>query len=73
MVESRCLKSAEKVEFVHLTPAKYKVRVIVDANGNGKWDGGDFALQRLPEKVVMLPKELDVRANWEYEEELKIE
>lgn len=73
VVESRCLKSAEKVEFVHLTPAKYKVRVIVDANGNGKWDGGDFALQRLPEKVVMLPKELEVRANWEYEEELKIE
>ena len=60
------------VMFANLKPMKYRVRIIVDSNGNGQWDGGDFASQRQPERVVYLDKTLDIRANWDFEEELII-
>ncbi len=60
------------VEFRNLKPDKYRIRVIVDENGNGKWDAGDFWEQRQPERVVFLDKTLDVRANWYFEEKMTI-
>ncbi len=56
------------VRFNHIIPGKYRVRLIVDANGNGQWDGGDFATRLLPETVRYYVKNLDVRANWDMEE-----
>ena len=61
------------VKFANLKPAKYVVRVVVDSNRNGLWDSGDFASQRQPERVIYFDKTLDIRANWDFEEKLKIE
>ena len=61
------------VKFANLKPAKYRIRVIVDSNRNGLWDSGDFASQRQPERVIYFDKTLDIRANWDFEEKLKIE
>jgi hypothetical protein len=44
------------------------VRILVDKNNNGKWDSGDIMTQTYPEKVIYLPKPLEVRANWDLEE-----
>ncbi|MBC3539495.1 Ig-like domain-containing protein [Rufibacter sediminis] len=50
-----------------LAPGSYQIRILVDANGNGKWDNGLLKERRLPEPVV-LPKDVwEIRANWEIE------
>ncbi|GAB3825183.1 hypothetical protein GCM10028895_34500 [Pontibacter rugosus] len=55
--------------FNSVTPGTYQIRVLIDANNNGKWDKGDPEFKRLPEPVYIHPKALEVRANWEIEKE----
>ena len=55
-------------EFNNLDPAKYIIRVIFDENGNGKWDTGNYLQKIQPEKVSYYPDVIDVRANWELEQ-----
>ncbi|NAY91912.1 hypothetical protein GTQ34_08280 [Muricauda sp. JGD-17] len=55
-------------EFNNLDPGKYIVRVIFDGNGNGKWDTGNYLKKMQPEKVSYYPDVIDVRANWELEQ-----
>ncbi len=56
--------------FTHLEPKEYKLRVIVDANANGKWDPGNI-LQRMPPEHVHFYQNTEgqysvpLRANWE--------
>jgi hypothetical protein len=35
---------------------------------NNKWDTGDYLKKINPEKVIYLPKVIDLRANWEINE-----
>jgi len=60
------------IEFAHLKPNKYLVRIIVDENKNGKFDTGNYLLKQQPEKVYLFEKPIDVRANWEVNETLVI-
>ncbi|WP_222982090.1 Ig-like domain-containing protein [Flagellimonas meishanensis] len=55
-------------EFNNLDPAKYTIRVIFDDNGNGIWDTGNYLKKIQPEKVSYYPDVIDVRANWELEQ-----
>ena len=54
--------------FEHLNPSSYKIRVIYDLNGNGKWDTGNYLKKQQAEIVSYYPEILDIRANWEFEE-----
>lgn len=56
------------VLFFDLKPDKYYARIVLDANGNGKWDTGNYALKMQPEEVYYLPKMLEIPANWGVEE-----
>jgi methionine-rich copper-binding protein CopC len=56
--------------FDHLAPGKYRLRVLIDQDGDGRWRGGDPGLKVLPEPVYLYPKVLEVRAGWESEEKL---
>jgi len=58
------------VEFPHLKPNKYLVRILVDENKNGKFDTGNYLEKKQPEKVYLFDKPIDVRANWEVNETL---
>ena len=71
-LRERRLDGSGTLQFPHLLPAKYRLRAIVDANANGQWDGGDLKQQQQPERVVYMRKVLDIRANWEYNEQLTI-
>ena len=62
-----------KIEFPYLKPEKYKIRLILDSNKNGKWDTGYLADGLQPEKVVYYPKIIKVRSNFEYKEDWKID
>lgn len=56
-----------------LEPGEYRFRIVVDANQNGKWDGGDVLLRRQSEKVLQFPETIKIRANWEAEIEFELE
>lgn len=57
----------------YLDPATYILKVIFDDNGNKKWDSGNYAHKIQSEKVIYNPKKIQVRANWEVNEEWNIE
>ena len=42
------------------------MRLIVDANGNGKWDTGEYEKGLQPESVYYYHHSLDLRALFEY-------
>ena len=58
----------KKADFKYLRPGTYYLRAIADANGNGKWDTGDYLLKRQPEQVFYSPESIKLRANWTKEE-----
>lgn len=62
-----------KIEFPFLKPEKYKIRVILDSNKNGKWDPGFLAGWQQPERVIYFPKIIKVRSNFEYKESFQVE
>ncbi|MFI1772969.1 Ig-like domain-containing protein [Thalassobellus citreus] len=64
--------AAEKgiVDFLNLPPSTYYIRVIHDANGNKKYDTGNYLKKIQPEKVSHF-KEIEIRADWGYPETLQ--
>lgn len=62
-----------QIVFPFLKPEKYKIRVIMDPNQNGKWDTGFLAEHRQPEQVIYFPKVLKVRSNFEYKESMQMD
>lgn len=61
-----------EIEFPYLKPDKYKIKLILDSNKNGKWDTGFLAGNIQPEAVVYYPKIIKVRSNFEYKETWEI-
>tara|TARA_Y100000782_G_C10188536_1_gene268571 strand:+ start:5036 stop:6700 length:1665 start_codon:yes stop_codon:yes gene_type:complete len=55
------------IQYPLMDPDEYSFRMIYDQNGNGKWDTGEYATHRQPEKVVYYPELVQVRANWDME------
>jgi len=54
-----------KVLFDYLAPEKYKVKVIYDRNGNGRWDTGSYQDKIQPERVMYINEIIKVRGNWD--------
>jgi len=57
------------IVYNYLDPKKYLLKLIFDNNGNEMWDQGNYFLKKQPEKVNYYMKEINVRANWEVEED----
>ena len=56
-------------DFYYLQPAVYYMRTIIDRNGNGQWDTGEYDTRLQPEEVFYYPGELAVRARWDIEQD----
>ena len=56
--------------FPFVKAGNYRLRVIEDRNRNKKWDTGNFLGRLLPEPVRYFAKEIELRANWEVEQEI---
>ena len=56
------------VLFMDLKPDKYYARIVIDTNGNGVWDTGNYAKKRQPEEVYYSPKMYEIMQNWQVEE-----
>jgi hypothetical protein len=58
--------------FMNLDPANYYARIILDANGNGKWDTGDYFKKIQPEEVYYYNKYFEIKEYWNVEEQWDI-
>ena len=56
-------------DFKYLKPGTYFMRAIEDLNGNFKWDTGNYAKKKQPERVYYNQKSVELRKNWDNEEE----
>ena len=65
VIQEQAIKRKEEVMFEHLLPAKYKLRALLDADGNGKWSTGNYRHRRQPEDVVDYKDVLEIRAGWD--------
>ena len=55
-------------EFYYLKPEKYYLRLIVDSNGNGIWDTGDYDKDQQAEDVYYYPSVIECKAKWDITE-----
>lgn len=59
--------------FRNILPGKYFALIVVDRNDNNKWDTGDYFENKQPESVYYFPKEIELRAYWDAEENFHVD
>jgi hypothetical protein len=69
IIDEKKLKNNGAVVFPLIEKGKYKVRVIYDLNGDGKWTTGDYDKKQQPEPVSYYSDEIDVKIDWEIQQD----
>lgn len=64
--------NGNKLNIPLMTTGEYKLRVLYDENGNGKWDTGNYWKKRQPEVVMAVTQKINIKANWENELEINL-
>ena len=64
-IATHVIDSTTRVSFTQLTPDKYKLKAIIDADRDEKWSTGNFHRRFLPETSVEYKDELDLKAGWD--------
>jgi hypothetical protein len=54
--------------FRDMPAEKYYARLILDTNGNGIRDAGNYEERRQPERVIYFMLQFEIRKNWKIEE-----
>ena len=65
VLKEETIKQKQEVMFDYLMPAKYKLRALLDADGNGKWSTGNYHRHTLPETILDYKDPLDLKAGWD--------
>ena len=68
VLDERILQENGEAIFDYLNEGTYMVRVILDRNGNGKWDTGDYMKHLQPEEIKYLPGEFKIKKNFDIEQ-----
>lgn len=55
----------QKQQYKYLSPGAYSLKLIIDNNGDKKWNTGNYLDRIQPEKVIFYEKEIKIRANWD--------
>jgi hypothetical protein len=55
------------VTFQYLKGGTYGLKLILDRNGNGKWDTGNYLKKQAAERVVIYNEPIVIRSNWDKE------
>jgi len=58
--------------FEYITPGAYYARLFIDRNHNGRWDTGCVADTLQPEDVFYFSKKLNLKKNWDVEQQWNI-
>jgi uncharacterized protein (DUF2141 family) len=64
------VEEAGTIDFLNLSAGMYSIRVIHDANGNQKFDSGNYLKKTQPERVSHV-QEIEIRADWGITETLQ--
>jgi len=72
VVSKEIISSSKTIEYKHLLPGNYRIRVIEDKNKNGKWDTGNYRKKIQPEKIFYIDKEITIRGFWDIEEDIEL-
>lgn len=67
LLKSYTIKENKLLTIDFLAPGKYILKAIIDKNGNGKWDTGDYIKKLQPERVEYYHEIVPVRSNWDVE------
>ena len=65
VLKQEIITRKQEVMFEYLMPANYKLRAILDADGNGKWSTGNYHRHTLPETVLEYKDSLELKAGWD--------
>lgn len=60
------------LDFQHIAPGNYYIRVIYDRNANGTYDSGNYLKNIQPERVSYYPNVFEVRASFDYIEDFTL-
>lgn len=72
VVRQKPMRQSGRYSFEYLPAGKFRLKAIHDRNRNGRWDTGDYLKGIQPERVYIFSKEIEVRANWDFEEDWDI-
>ncbi len=61
-----------KINIPNVAASDYKIIAVDDANGNGKWDTGDFKKKRQPEKVINFKEVHSLKGGWDMDIEVDL-
>ena len=71
-LEEQYLNESGQLIFAFIKPGKYTLKAILDLNKNTRWDTGDYIKMIQPEKVFFFSKTIELRGNWDVEEDWSI-
>ena len=72
-LSTQSLSHPVTLKFIHLPSGDYRLRAVIDRNGDGRWTPGDYRQQRQPEQAILFEKTLSLREKWEMEEKWTVE
>lgn len=64
--------STSKIVIPALASGMYKVFVIEDANGNKRWDSGNYFKRVQAEKIIAVNTKIDLKPGWDFELDIKL-
>ncbi|MBK7712586.1 MAG: Ig-like domain-containing protein [Bacteroidales bacterium] len=64
IVSEATVNTDTKISFPLLDAGNYRLKVIYDQNGDGKWTTGDFNRGIQPEPVSYYPQEISLKTGW---------
>ncbi len=72
LIREKTIRTDTLLHFDFLKPGNYIVKAYLDNNGNGQWDPGNLLEKQQPEAVSYFDKMLNIKANWDVEENWEI-
>ncbi len=65
--------SRATIHWQRLLPGRSTLRLVADPNRNGRWDTGEWATRRQPERTWYHPEAVNVRAAWDVVVDWKVD
>lgn len=73
LIQKEIIRVSSTAVFKNLNAEKYRVKILEDIDGNGRWSSGDYSKKQLPEKVFYFDKTIEIKSGWEIKEDWKID
>ncbi len=65
VVRENIVSTPGTIYYDYLYPQPYRLKIILDKNGNGRWDPGNYLKKQQPEKIIYNTEAVNIRSNWD--------